>query len=108
MTRVPSDEQLEFMQLPRYVACAHARAAECQFYRRHHDAIPELGKMQCGPRVYTMFLYLSDVEEGGGTKFDLGFTDRAEGVAALRGWRRSKDRPYGLGRPHAPRGRRSS
>ena len=30
--------------------------------------------MQCNPRVYTMFLYLSDVEEGGGTKFDLGFT----------------------------------
>ena len=26
------------------------------------------------PRVYTFFLYLSDVEEGGGTKFDLGFT----------------------------------
>jgi len=24
--------------------------------------------------VYTFFLYLSDVEEGGGTKFDLGFT----------------------------------
>ena len=24
--------------------------------------------------MYTFFLYLSDVEEGGGTKFDLGFT----------------------------------
>ena len=23
----------------------------------------------CGPRVYTFFLYLSDVEEGGGTRF---------------------------------------
>ena len=28
-----------------------------------------------GPRLYTFFIYLSDVEEGGGTKFnDLGLT----------------------------------
>ncbi len=73
VTRVPTNNS-EFIQLLRYEACAHPRAKECQFYRRHHDTIPELGKMQCGPRVYTMFLYLSDVEEGGGTKFDLGFT----------------------------------
>ena len=26
--------------------------------------------MQPGPRVYTFFLYLSDVEEGGGTRLD--------------------------------------
>eukprot|EP00966_Prymnesium_polylepis_P075223 1745166-Prymnesium_polylepis.1 len=30
--------------------------------------------MQPGPRVYTFFMYLSDVEEGGGTQFDGGFT----------------------------------
>ena len=70
VTRVPTNNS-EFIQLLRYEACAHPRAKECQFYRRHHDTIPELGKMQCGPRVYTFFLYLSDVEEGGETEFPL-------------------------------------
>ena len=38
-----------------------------QFYRTHHDYIPHQKDRACGPRILTFFLYLSDVEEGGGT-----------------------------------------
>lgn len=82
VTRVPV-ENFEFMQLLRYLPCKHARDPDCQFYRRHHDTIPELARMQPGPRVYTFFLYLSDVEEGGGTKFDGGFTVHPKAGKAL-------------------------
>jgi prolyl 4-hydroxylase len=40
-----------------------------QYYRTHHDYIPHQVDRQCGPRILTFFLYLSDVEEGGGTNF---------------------------------------
>lgn len=40
-----------------------------QFYKTHHDYIPHQKDRQCGPRILTFFLYLSDVEEGGGTNF---------------------------------------
>ncbi len=82
VTRVPI-ENFEFLQLLRYLPCEHDRHPDCQFYRRHHDTIPELAGMQPGPRVYTFFLYLSDVEEGGGTKFDLGFTVQPKAGRAL-------------------------
>jgi prolyl 4-hydroxylase len=40
-----------------------------QFYKTHNDYIPgELKRVQ-GVRMLTVFLYLSDVEEGGGTNF---------------------------------------
>lgn len=46
-----------------------------QFYRTHHDFIPHQVERQCGPRILTFFLYLSDVEAGGGTNFpNLGIT----------------------------------
>ena len=51
----------EHMQLLKYEPGA--------YYRLHHDWIPEQLDAACGPRAYTFFLYLSDVEEGGGTKF---------------------------------------
>lgn len=40
-----------------------------QFYNTHHDYIPHQKERQCGPRILTFFLYLSDVNEGGGTDF---------------------------------------
>ncbi|KAL7578445.1 hypothetical protein ACA910_012835 [Epithemia clementina (nom. ined.)] len=40
-----------------------------QFYKTHHDYIPHQRDRQCGPRIMTFFLYLSDVEKGGGTNF---------------------------------------
>ena len=40
-----------------------------QFYRTHHDMSAGDNALACGPRILTFFLYLSDVEEGGGTNF---------------------------------------
>eukprot|EP00934_Nitzschia_sp_Nitz4_P008287 Nitzschia sp. Nitz4//scaffold150_size53981//47623//49714//NITZ4_006687-RA/size53981-augustus-gene-0.35-mRNA-1//1//CDS//3329537101//8277//frame0 len=46
-----------------------------QFYNVHHDFIPHQKDRQCGPRILTFFIYLSDVESGGGTDFpELGIT----------------------------------
>ena len=45
-----------------------------QFYRQHHDQQSAHWTPQ-GVRLFTFFVYLSDVEEGGGTRFtDLGIT----------------------------------
>ena len=73
VTRTPVNNS-EFIQLLRYLPCEHPAHEDCQFYKRHHDTIPELETLPAGPRVFTFILYLSDVEEGGGTKFDGGFT----------------------------------
>jgi prolyl 4-hydroxylase len=40
-----------------------------QFYKTHHDFIPHQVDRHCGPRILTFFLYLNDVEAGGGTNF---------------------------------------
>ena len=40
-----------------------------QYYRTHHDMSERDNAMAAGARVYTFFLYLSDVEEGGETNF---------------------------------------
>jgi len=40
-----------------------------QEYKRHHDMSEEDNNILCGARILTFFLYLSDVEEGGGTRF---------------------------------------
>lgn len=42
-----------------------------QYYRQHHDYIPHHIHMPCGVRILTLFIYLNDVEEGGGTHFPL-------------------------------------
>ena len=40
-----------------------------QYYNTHHDYIEHLRDRQQGARLLTVFLYLNDVEEGGGTNF---------------------------------------
>jgi prolyl 4-hydroxylase len=45
------------------------RYEEGQFYRTHHDYIQHHAERHCGVRILTFFLYLSDVEAGGGTNF---------------------------------------
>ena len=40
-----------------------------QRYRRHHDMSNSDNTKLSGPRILTFFLYLSDVEAGGGTSF---------------------------------------
>mmetsp|Transcript_20650 Transcript_20650/g.29573 ORF Transcript_20650/g.29573 Transcript_20650/m.29573 type:complete len:507 (-) Transcript_20650:1616-3136(-) len=42
-----------------------------QYYKQHHDYIPHHKGMPCGVRILTLFIYLNDVEEGGGTSFPL-------------------------------------
>ena len=40
-----------------------------QFYRMHHDSSAGKDESMAGHRILTFFLYLSDVEEGGETRF---------------------------------------
>jgi len=40
-----------------------------QFYQTHSDYIPYQKERQCGVRILTFYMYLNDVEEGGGTSF---------------------------------------
>lgn len=60
LTGVP-DANSEHLQLLKYEVG--------QFYAVHHDYIESGKDRPTGPRVLTAFLYLNDVEEGGGTKF---------------------------------------
>lgn len=60
ITAVPT-ENYESFQVLRYMPG--------QQYRAHHDMSGADNRLACGPRIYTFFLYLSDVEEGGETEF---------------------------------------
>jgi len=65
VTRLPYNNA-EYFQILQY--------HEGQFYKTHHDQQTAFWTPQ-GVRVYTFFVYLSDVEQGGGTRFtDLGIT----------------------------------
>ena len=51
----------EYLQLLRY--------EKGQFYGKHHDYIEHHNQREPGVRILTVFLYLNDVEAGGGTHF---------------------------------------
>jgi len=75
LTGIPY-ENYESLQLVRY--------EEGQFYKRHHDLNDGMWKEPGGPRILTIFVYLNDVEEGGGTSFEyLNFTAVPKRGAAL-------------------------
>jgi prolyl 4-hydroxylase len=66
ITQIP-EENSEFLQLLKY--------QEGEFYKTHHDYLNFGLERQCGVRLMTVFLYLNEVEEGGGTEFPkLGLT----------------------------------
>jgi len=56
-----SERNSEYLQLLRY--------EPGQFYEDHHDYIQHNTGNQQGVRILTSYLYLNDVEAGGGTKF---------------------------------------
>jgi prolyl 4-hydroxylase len=60
LTQIPHNNS-EALQLLRY--------EEGQFYKIHNDYIAHERARFQGVRILTVFLYLSDVEEGGGTNF---------------------------------------
>jgi len=59
----------EFAQLVHYRSCPDDGHPSCAFYRRHSDYIDGDQHRNQGVRIYTLFMYLNDVEEGGGTRF---------------------------------------
>lgn len=65
-----------------------------QQYKIHHDWVHEHETVPCGPRIATFFLYLSDVDDAGGTHFpDLDLlVEPVKGKAVL--WYNAKpDKP---------------
>ena len=62
VTGIP-EANAEYLQLLRY--------EPGQFYNTHHDYIEYQTERQMGVRTLTVFLYLNDVEAGGGTEFPL-------------------------------------
>ena len=69
VTQTPSTNA-EFAQLVYYHACdENDPKQKCAFYRRHSDYIEGDEHKLPGVRIYTLFAYLNDVPEGGGTRF---------------------------------------
>jgi prolyl 4-hydroxylase len=60
ITGIP-DGNSEYWQLLQYF--------ETQYYHNHHDFIPHHLQRSQGARILTSFMYLNDVEAGGGTHF---------------------------------------
>ena len=68
VTQTPS-ANAEFAQLVYYHACPSADDPSCAFYRRHNDYIDGDEHRLQGVRIYTLFGYMNDVPDGGGTRF---------------------------------------
>jgi len=62
ITGIP-EANAENLQLLRY--------ENSQFYQTHNDYIPYQVDRPCGVRILTFYMYLTDVEEGGGTNFPI-------------------------------------
>jgi prolyl 4-hydroxylase len=60
VTNIP-EANSEYLQMLRYEVGEH--------YQTHHDYIPHQLQRQSGVRILTVYMYLNDVEEGGGTSF---------------------------------------
>jgi len=60
ITGTPDHTYQEHLQILKY--------EKGEFYKLHHDYIDKHKVYNIGPRVFTFFLYLSDVEEGGGER----------------------------------------
>mmetsp|Transcript_2735 Transcript_2735/g.3990 ORF Transcript_2735/g.3990 Transcript_2735/m.3990 type:complete len:280 (+) Transcript_2735:322-1161(+) len=56
-----TEPHFEYLQLLKY--------DQGQYYKSHNDFIPHHLNRPMGPRILTIYFYLSDVEEGGGTRF---------------------------------------
>lgn len=75
-----AEANAEYAMLVYYHACADAADADCAFYRRHSDYIAHDIDRPQGVRIFTLYCYLSDVEEGGATRL----TDLPGGPLELR------------------------
>jgi len=62
-------ENVTTVPVGNYESLQILKYTEGQHYNQHHDFIGHQVGRQCGPRVLTFFLYLSDVEAGGATSF---------------------------------------
>jgi prolyl 4-hydroxylase len=60
ITKIPETNS-EYLQMLKY--------NPGEFYKTHHDYLAYGDTRQTGARLITVFLYLNDVEEGGGTEF---------------------------------------
>jgi len=75
ITRVPRDN-IEFVQTVRY--------KEGMSFKAHHDNHPDLHLLPAGNRIFSIFVYLSDVENGGATEFpQLGIVSPPKRGAAV-------------------------
>jgi len=68
VTQTP-EANAEYAQLVYYHSCPSADDPSCAFYKRHNDYIDSDEHKLQGPRIYTLFGYMNDVPEGGGTRF---------------------------------------
>lgn len=73
VTKAVHDRMMHLMQIPagNYEYLQLLKYEVGQFYETHHDYIEHQLERFEGVRILTLFLYLNDVEEGGGTNFPL-------------------------------------